>query len=407
MYVQWPKGIVELGFLTEAQKDSTCVQLRRSMYGNVDAALRWLREFTNFLVSECGFQACRTDPCILYLRENGVLKIVMTIHVDDSLCAGSKKDLQILYEKIRTKYKITTLGEITKYLGVCYSWKTDNKGERYVVASMKRNAEEIIAYYEKVTGTKAKIAKTPGLQNSVLEKNEEEILMLDEYRSLVGKLLFYAVKVAPDCANAVRDLARHMSNPGTMHWKAMQRVVGYLVGKKLHGLVMRKPNSLIPINYCDASYGKKSVSGMIGTLGGLMTSWCSRTIKTTTLSSTESEYVALSECGQELKFVCMLLEEIGISKFPGIIYEDNEGAIFLAKNQQVGMRTKHIDVRYHFIRDLVRDNFLDLRYVTSEDNYADIMTKNVSSEVYERLFLRGVQDGYIDTKRENVGRTSK
>ena len=147
---------------------------------------------------------------------------------------------------------------------------------------------------------------------------------------------------------------------------------------------------------------------MIGTLGGLMTSWCSRTIKTTTLSSTESEYVALSECGQELKFVCMLLEEIRISKFPGIIYEDNEGAIFLAKkNQQVGMRTKHIDVRHHFIRDLVRDNFLDLRYVTSEDNYADIMTKNVSSEVYERLFLRGVQDGYIDTKRENVGRTSK
>ena len=344
MYVQWPEGIVELGFLTEEQRDSTCVQLRKSMYGNVDAALRWLREFTNFLVSECGFQACRTDPCILYLRENEVLKIVMTIHVDDSLCAGSKKDLEVLYSKIRTKYKITTLGEITKYLGVRYDWKIDSKGEKYVIASMKRNAEEIISYYEKVTGTKAKIAKTPGLQNFMLEKNEDEIYMLDEYRSLVGKLLFYVVKIAPDCANAVRDLARHMANPGPLHWKAMERVVGYLRTKQLHGMVMRKPHNLIPINYCDASYALKSVSAMIGTLGGLVTSWCSRTIKTTTLSSTESEYVALCECGQELKFVGMLLEEIGISKAPGVIYEDNEGAIFLAKNQQVGMRTKHIKI---------------------------------------------------------------
>ena len=85
----------------------------------------------------------------------------MTIHVDDSLCAGSKKDLQKLYEKIRTKYKITTLGEITKYLGVRYDWKLGMNGKRYIIASMKRNAEEIMANYEKVTDSKAKIAKTP------------------------------------------------------------------------------------------------------------------------------------------------------------------------------------------------------------------------------------------------------
>ena len=102
----------------------------------------------------------------------------------------------------------------------------------------------------------------------------------------------------------------------------------------------------------------------------------------------------------------MFLQELGIGVMPGIIFEDNEGAIFLAKNQQVGMRTKHIDVKYHFIRDLVADNFLDIRYVRSEDNYADIMTKNVSNEIYERLFLRGLQVGNIVTKRENVGRTS-
>ena len=216
----------------------------------------------------------------------------------------------------------------------------------------------------------------------MLKKNESDTVMLDEYRSLVGKLMYYTVKVGPDCANAVRDLARHMKTPGNQHWKAMERVVGYLKGKSLRGLIMRRPEYLRAIEYCDASYAtdtmlRRSVSGMISSIGGLIVNWSSRTQKVCTLSSAESEYIALGECGQELKFECMFLQELGIGKMPGIIYEDNEGAIFLAKNQQVGMRTKHIDVKYHFIRDLVADNYLDLRYVKSEDNYADLMTKNV------------------------------
>ena len=222
--------------------------------------------------------------------------------------------------------------------------------------------------------------------------------------------MYYVVKVGPDCANAVRDLARHMRNPGAEHWKAMERIVGYLKGKKLHGLIMRSPSSMQVVNYCDASYAtdtvlRRSVSGMISSVGGMIVNWASRTQKICTLSSAESEYIALGECGQDLKFVCMFLHELGIGQMPGTIFEDNEGAIFLAKNQQVGMKTKHIDVKYHFIRDLVADNYLDIRYVRSEDNYADLMTKNVSNEIYNRLFLRGVQLGNIVTKRENVGRT--
>ena len=90
---------------------------------------------------------------------------------------------------------------------------------------------------------------------------------------------------------------------------------------------------------------------------------------------------------------------------PGTIYEDNEGAIFLAKNQQVGMRTKHINIKYHFICELIGRNFLDTRYVRSKDKYADLTTKNVGNEIFDKLFNKGVQVGNIVTKRENVGRT--
>ena len=90
------------------------------MYGNVDAALQWQREFSSFLVKDCGMIMCCTDPCILFLCTDGVLQIIMSIHVDDSLCAGGKKDLQRLYVKIRKRYEIKDLGQIAKYLGVTY-----------------------------------------------------------------------------------------------------------------------------------------------------------------------------------------------------------------------------------------------------------------------------------------------
>ena len=158
------------------------------------------------------------------------------------------------------------------------------------------------------------------------------------------------------------------------------RMAGYLKLKLTHGHVMKMPNNLSVINYTDAGYGVKSVSGTICTVGGTITSWSSRTQKITTLSSTEAEYVALSECSQELKFVSMLLTEIGVGEVPGTIFEDNEGAIFLAKNQQVSMHTKYINVHYHFIRDLVQEGLLKLEFVGTDDKYADFMTKNVSKD---------------------------
>ena len=175
---------------------------------------------------------------------------------------------------------------------------------------------------------------------------------------------------------------------------------------------MKRPSNLQAVQYCDASYAtdpvaRRSVSGMIGTLGGMIVSWSSRTQKITTLSSTESEYIALGECGQELKFICMFLQEVGVGEILGIIFEDNEGAIFLAKNSQVGMCTKHIDVKYHIIRDLINNKYLDIMYVKSEDNYADLMTKNIGSETHERLFVHGIQQGVIAIRRENVEWTGK
>ena len=223
----------------------------------------------------------------------------------------------------------------------------------------------------------------------------------------------YTTKVRPDVANATRELAVHMSHPGPEHWKALGRLIGYLKGKQTKGVIIRKPKVLKEVMFCDSNYAtdketRKSVSGLVATLGGKLLTCSSKTQRTVTLSSTEAEYVALSACAQEVKFVSMLLEEMTEVGKPSVIYEDNQGVIFLAKNRQVGIRKKHIDIRHNFLRDMVEEKDIDIQYIQSEENPADIMTKNTSEADLTR-HMRRITEGelweLVDTGRENVKKT--
>jgi hypothetical protein len=155
-----------------------------------------------------------------------------------------------------------------------------------------------------------------------------------------------------------------MSNPNEKHWKALERCVGYVRQQKYEGLTFRTPRELRSISDCDSDYAKnendrKSISGRINTVGGMITNWSSRKQATVSLSSTEAEYQSLSECAQEAIFTQSLIQEITGELKTAIIYEDNLGAIYLVKNRQVSGRTKHIDVRHHYLRDLHSDGKIE------------------------------------------------
>ena len=138
----------------------------------------------------------------------------------------------------------------------------------------------------------------------------------------------------------------------------------------------------------------------------MITNWGSKMQPTVTLSSTEAEYVALATCAQEMVFQNQLLEELGLCKKPGLIFEDNTGAIFLVTNKQVGARTKHIDVRHHFVREHVESGNVLVWFIKGEQNASDILTKNVS----EALFMYHAENiiyGRINFPRENVKMSNK
>jgi hypothetical protein len=185
------------------------------------------------------------------------------------------------------------LGKLKKNLGIMYDWKQDKLGNTYLEASMPKMIEEISEKFEKAKGKQAKVYATPGAPGKMLRKNEGTMVDTDSYRSIVGKIMYYATKIAPEICNAVRELAGHLSNPGEDHWNALERCVGYLAGEGTKPLCLRKSRVLQSISDCDLEYTKdendrRGVSGWINNLGGMTTNWTSKKQHMISLSSSEA-----------------------------------------------------------------------------------------------------------------------
>jgi hypothetical protein len=265
---------------------------------------------------------------------------------------------------------------------------------------------------EAFLGRAIKEWRTPGAPSSVLDKNDGEVIHQSEYRSYTGKLMFFGVKLGPKMSNSIWDLARHLINPGKPHWVALERVVGYIKGLKLKGMILTKPKDLRLVSMVDADFAKdpmtrRSVGGEIHTLGGCITAFGSQGEKTSSLSTSESEYKSLANGSKEQQFQLMLMREIAHVKLPGILFEDNTGTIFLVKNKQVGARTKHIDVQYHFVRSFCLEDEYGItrgsvEKVDTAENIADIFTKNTDVKTFEYHAME-IDGGFPKLKEKVFG----
>ena len=123
-YVEWPEGMSELGFMTKEEEESTCAMLNMAMYGQVDAALLWLRTYGDYLESECKMKQSKVDPCIFYRKDEktGELILILSVHVDDVIVAGMNEYVEELKIKVKERFNITDLGQLKKHLGVNNKW---------------------------------------------------------------------------------------------------------------------------------------------------------------------------------------------------------------------------------------------------------------------------------------------
>jgi hypothetical protein len=255
--------------------------------------------------------------------------------------------------------------------------------------------------------------KAPCDLNITLEPNRDGAPddRSNPFASLMGSLQYLATATRPDIAYAVNRLSAFTANPSKIHWAAAKRLLRYLAGTKDYGITYHKDPTYLQgenlfYGYGDAAYANsydyKSTSGYVFIAFGGAITWGSKKQLTVALSSTEAEYVAISEAARDAMWLRSLHSELGFQpQTPILILGDNNGSIALAKNPGFHKRTKHIAIRWHWIRELIDDELIHLIDCRDPQNTADILTKALPPEKSSR-HTRGLGLGEIDL-RGSVG----
>jgi hypothetical protein len=268
--------------------------------------------------------------------------------------------------------------------------------------------DHIVRMAESFQLTDAKALGTPMEPKLMLAASKEGDELLGPkvpYRAIVGSLLYVATWGRPDIAFAVTQLARFQTAPAIKHWNAAKHVLRYLLGTKDVGLcygpgsagVSAESAALLPphrlvqhvgqeqlCGYVDASYAedtdtRRSQSAYVFMLGGAAISWRSKLQKTVAQSSTEAEYMSLSDAVNEARYLRKLYKDVYGREHAGpvVMFEDNQSAIKSASNPDGVTRIKHMDVRYHNVRGQVAAGVVKLVYISTEEQAADCLTKSL------------------------------
>lgn len=376
VYMYQPEGYSEPG-----KEDLVC-KLNKSIYGLKQSPRCWNAELHKFLTN-IGFSQCNADTCV-YIKE----KTIIAIYVDDLIImTDTESEMTHIKKEMSGKFKMKDMGPINFFLGVSVQRKEDS-----VVLHQRAYIQEILGKYQM---SDAKPVATPSDPNVQLTKDDgsngvDQTL----YQSIVGALLYVSMATRPDIAQAVGAVSRFNADPKQTHLTAAKRILCYLKATMELALVYgcEEPEGCC---YSDADWGgdrdtRHSTSGYIFTLCGGAISWNSKLQRVTALSTAEAEYIALSEACKEVMWIKKLVDELlekNVSQ-PIKVMEDNQAAIAMVKNPVYHSRSKHIDIRFHFIRDLYQEGHIMLQYCPSSENVADLMTKPIPRIHYERLRLK-------------------
>ena len=383
VYLQIPEGYFEI--VKEPFGPDDVIELLKALYELVQAARVWLNTLIKYLLS-IGFVRSRADPCLLF-RSGIDGFVVFLVYVDDCLICGSREGIRNCVRDIKKRFNISEMGNLSEYVGAKYI----REGNKYIISQ-----QALIDGISTLFDVENEVPTTPAISGQVLLKSTSDDILLNEqqqtvFRSGVGKLLYLTKLSRPDMSSAVRELASFMDNANMEHWKALHRALGYATFTKSRCLSLepKKEWEGQIVGYSDSNYAsnkddRRSISGYCIYYMGALVSWKTKGQECVTMSSTEAEYVAMAACAMEMVFIKQVLESINFEvKLPMILYADNLGAISLAKNYSTGGRTKHIDIRHHYLRELISKGIIEVRFVTTDKNVADIMTKNIAMAKYD------------------------
>jgi hypothetical protein len=341
-------------------------------------------------LEELGFKQADADHGVFLKVWADGQRIILAAHVDDCAMTGSNQQLLDEFkERINRKYKITDLGPCRWLLGIKIDRDPENR-----TTSLSQHAyiDSIIARFN---FEDAKPVSMPMDPNVSLSKGQSPSKLADvakmrnvPYREAVGSLMYASMGTRPDITFAVSTVAQFLDNPGIAHWEAVKRIFQYLKGTRDLSLTYGEEEKDLQ-GWVDADGAsqdhRRAISGYVFMVDGGAVSWTSKKQEIVSLSTTEAEYIAATHAAKEAIWLRRLFGEIfppatsGINK-PTHVHSDNKSAITLATGSgQYHARTKHIDIRYHFIRYVIDAGSIKLVYCPTDDQTADTLTKALPS----------------------------
>ena len=364
-------------------------RLKKALYGLVEAPRLWYLTLSKALL-EFGFLQMTSDPC-LYILRRGSHIVVMGVFVDDFILFGT---LEALVNEVKamlaSKFKTKDLGKARWVLGM----RLMQTASAYVLDQAQYTASVIARFAKHMN--KMKMPKVPvPVKFDLRRAKPDEAVAEFPYRELVGAIGHLAIGTRIDLAYAVSMLSRFVAHPGQKDWDACLHVLQYLKNSDPVGLVFKVGKVVSKFDpellngddgsWLDAAVDSdfandpdtlKSVGGYVVRLGGTAISWRSKMMNLVGTSTFHAEYMEAYEGTREVTWARMLLEGIGFKlRYPTAMLEDNATAAQTAKSEGISDASKHVQVKYHWVREAVKLGVVDIQSVKSRDNPADSLTK--------------------------------
>jgi hypothetical protein len=370
-------------------KDGMICCLKKALYGCRQAPRCWNQHFDKWLRKQ-GFTASQNDPC-LYSRRVGAKVVWVCTWVDDCLIVGDAQLCEQFKHSLKTDYRVRDYGQPESYLGMEFA-----RDRQHGTVSLSQSA------YIRSMASRFDLLHEPPVLTPMdsdvrltAREPDEDAVDGTLYRAIVGSLLYCSSCTRPDISFAVKDLSRFLSDPTAAALHQAKRVVRYLLATHDYTLQYSRDISSslsAPVAFSDSDWApqctnRKSTSGYVFFMSGGAVSWASKQQTTVAHSSAEAEYVCISLAAKECMWVRRLFAELTDQKSmdPTRMFEDNQACALWTKNPIHHARQKHIDICHHAIRDWVADGRIDVQYVPSADQVADVFTKPLSKDIFTRL----------------------
>jgi hypothetical protein len=398
VYMELPEGY------REGLEHLVC-KLKKALYGLQQGPRNWWLLISKFLIG-LGFKATVSDPCLFFKRSQSGRLLLLFLFVDDMQVGYHLTDLAewaALKAQLVQRFNTKDMGASTWILGMRI---TRNRKARTITLDQELYVTKALQRYGM---QECKMASTPEAVGAITGCSEEELSAPAEqqlFQEIVGTLMYAAVSCRLDIAHAVHALASDMQAPTGRSMLAAKRVLRYLAATKDIGLVFGalaggKPavsdtrghsSTLVEVcAYADADWAndkkdRKSITGWVAKLNGDPISWSSKKQRVVALSTCEAELYAEGAAVQEVLWLRDLLSELGLHvQFGSLVYGDNQSTLAVSQNGVKSNRTKHVDVKYHFITQTVEEGTVKLKWIPTAEQQADIFTKALAPPVFERL----------------------